>query len=164
MYVYVDRERCTGCGDCVAICPTGALGVFEGTAQIDRERCSDCEACVGACPNSAILTVTEPMDRGQTVPMTRPELAPSVRRGAAGVPFPAKALPWLGMALAYVGREIVPRIAASLIDAAVRRLGADNDLDPARPRGTKTADPPDGMLRILGFGLKGGHRHRFRGG
>jgi len=28
----IDTDTCTGCGDCVAVCPTGALAMVEGKA------------------------------------------------------------------------------------------------------------------------------------
>ena len=42
-------ELCTGCGQCLDVCPRGALSLREGTVQVDRERCDACGACEGAC-------------------------------------------------------------------------------------------------------------------
>jgi electron transport complex protein RnfB len=48
-------ERCIGCGDCVAICPTNALEVREGVAVLARvEGCIYCASCETFCPQGAI--------------------------------------------------------------------------------------------------------------
>src|SRR3990167_9167268 len=43
-----DEERCTHCGACVVICPTGALAVDKKTRKVlfDSEKCIACELCV----------------------------------------------------------------------------------------------------------------------
>jgi formate hydrogenlyase subunit 6/NADH:ubiquinone oxidoreductase subunit I len=51
----IDQARCTGCGDCIALCPTGALGRLEGKASlINAEACTYCTACEDICPAGAI--------------------------------------------------------------------------------------------------------------
>lgn len=47
-----DAERCTRCGRCVALCPSGAIarGAEERT---DPARCIRCNACVKGCPVEA---------------------------------------------------------------------------------------------------------------
>jgi ferredoxin len=49
-------ERCTSCGACVAICPTGALVVDLKTRQVTfiNEKCIACEICINACPVGAM--------------------------------------------------------------------------------------------------------------
>ena len=47
------RERCVGCGACVAVCPIGAITVAGGTAETDPEVCTACGECVDACPRNA---------------------------------------------------------------------------------------------------------------
>lgn len=51
-----DEERCTHCGACTAICPTGALSIERETMEVlfDSEMCSGCELCVPACPPRAM--------------------------------------------------------------------------------------------------------------
>jgi ferredoxin len=46
------EERCTHCGACTAVCPTGALHIErpDMTVRFDQARCSVCELCVTACP------------------------------------------------------------------------------------------------------------------
>jgi pyruvate formate lyase activating enzyme len=46
-------ERCTGCGQCVQVCPQGAIEIFEGRSRTDREICTGHGKCVEACPNEA---------------------------------------------------------------------------------------------------------------
>ncbi|HEU5012539.1 MAG TPA: 4Fe-4S dicluster domain-containing protein [Roseiflexaceae bacterium] len=51
----VDAARCTGCGICVARCPTGAVEVHNGRAVIVRPwACTFCEVCESSCPTGAI--------------------------------------------------------------------------------------------------------------
>jgi len=70
---FVDPERCTGCGECAAVCPEARPHDYEGwlspvkaiyrppglravpdTWLIDMDYCSRCGACVDACPTAAI--------------------------------------------------------------------------------------------------------------
>lgn len=50
-------ERCTHCGVCVAICPTGALSTDKKTMRVifDSSKCIACEICVPACPPRAMV-------------------------------------------------------------------------------------------------------------
>ncbi len=52
------KKKCTHCGACTAVCPTGALFIQrpEMTVEFDQEKCSVCELCVPACPTRAIET------------------------------------------------------------------------------------------------------------
>jgi len=51
----LDRARCNGCGDCITVCPTGALGmVQERAAVVHPEACTYCAACEDICPTEAI--------------------------------------------------------------------------------------------------------------
>jgi ferredoxin len=52
MYV-VNQKKCTGCGTCTDVCPTEAIRIAEGKAQIGME-CMDCGACPRVCPEGAI--------------------------------------------------------------------------------------------------------------
>ena len=49
--VYYMKERCTGCGACIQVCPEQALRRSEKTGEIvrDHSRCKQCFQCVDAC-------------------------------------------------------------------------------------------------------------------
>jgi len=53
MAVTVDVEECTGCGDCVEVCPLEAISLNDGKAVID-DVCTECGLCLDECPNDAI--------------------------------------------------------------------------------------------------------------
>ena len=51
----VNPEICTGCGDCVEFCPTGAVAVINGKATVVRpDACTYCTDCEALCPSGAI--------------------------------------------------------------------------------------------------------------
>ena len=51
-----NEERCTHCGACITICPTGAFELDSVTRQVyfDNEKCVACGLCVKACPPRAM--------------------------------------------------------------------------------------------------------------
>ena len=54
MAVTIDKEKCTGCGACVDVCPVDALKLENDKAVVDPETCIDCGTCVDECPVEAI--------------------------------------------------------------------------------------------------------------
>lgn len=49
-----EPERCTGCGICVGVCPTGVVGLSaDGMAESAAEGCIKCCACLKFCPAGA---------------------------------------------------------------------------------------------------------------
>jgi NAD-dependent dihydropyrimidine dehydrogenase PreA subunit len=54
MAVTIDKEKCTGCGACVDVCPVDALKLEDDKAVVDPETCIDCGTCVDECPVEAI--------------------------------------------------------------------------------------------------------------
>lgn len=60
--VVVDRERCKGCGVCVASCPCKVLGLsaevngkgYPFAEMIVPDACTGCASCGIICPDSCI--------------------------------------------------------------------------------------------------------------
>jgi iron only hydrogenase large subunit-like protein len=52
--LFVDNDLCIGCTHCITACPTQAIRVRKGKANILANRCVDCGECYKACPVSAI--------------------------------------------------------------------------------------------------------------
>jgi ferredoxin len=118
MEVRVNAEQCTGCGACVEICPNGAIQLSDGFAVLDQTICSQCQVCVDICPVGAITAVELP------VAVTKPAAVQPVCEAEIVVaePTPPSIKPWLNTALAFAGREILPRLLDALITALDRRL------------------------------------------
>ena len=110
--IYVDDARCTGCGLCMDACPTQAIHIVDSVAQIDQSLCRECEVCLSACPEGAILALREPIVAEKSTPTLAPSaLAPAPVQQVAPRQRPDTGVwPWLGVALSFVGREIVPRV------------------------------------------------------
>ena len=51
-----NEERCTHCGACITICPTGAFELEPLTRQVRfyNEKCVACGLCIKACPPRAM--------------------------------------------------------------------------------------------------------------
>jgi Na+-translocating ferredoxin:NAD+ oxidoreductase subunit B len=50
----IDGELCTGCGECITICPMDAIKDEEGISVVMAKRCIGCGLCVNRCPVDAI--------------------------------------------------------------------------------------------------------------
>lgn len=51
--VRLDEELCMGCINCIKRCPTQAIRVRNGKAQINSKFCIDCGECIRVCPHHA---------------------------------------------------------------------------------------------------------------
>lgn len=118
--IRIDETRCDGCGLCLETCPSEAIRLVEGVAQVDRSLCRGCEVCLEACPTGAISVVQDPAEVIKPVPVRAPS-PPPVRPAPLTARPMGPLLPWVGAALAFVGREVVPRVATALLDAWDRR-------------------------------------------
>lgn len=46
-------NQCLKCGDCVSVCPEGALTLLD-EIKIDRDKCTNCGKCTEICPTGAL--------------------------------------------------------------------------------------------------------------
>jgi Fe-S-cluster-containing hydrogenase component 2 len=159
--IYVDDEKCAGCGVCEDVCPLEAIRVSDGVARIDQGRCNECEACVEACPNEAILMVIEPAEE-KAISLREqpaPEVAPAEPHRPPA-PLRSKVVPVVGAALAFLGREVAPRLATVLMDALDRRLSQQPTLRQAQD--TATAGSNQNLAPSSKSGGKGRQKGRRR--
>jgi iron only hydrogenase large subunit-like protein len=56
--IRIESGRCTGRMACLRACPTEAIRVRGGKAQILEDRCIDCGECARVCPHNAIVPCT----------------------------------------------------------------------------------------------------------
>jgi ferredoxin len=50
----IDAEKCTGCGLCVEICPSGTISMRGEKAAVTGDRSLSCGHCAAVCPAEAI--------------------------------------------------------------------------------------------------------------
>ncbi len=62
--IYIEVDKCTGCGSCEAVCPFGAIEIIENVAQI-KDNCNLCGACKDACEFEAIVIDLPSLDEAQ---------------------------------------------------------------------------------------------------
>ena len=60
--VRLDPELCKGCINCIKRCPTEAIRVRGGKAQINSKFCIDCGECIRVCPHHAKHAVYDKLD------------------------------------------------------------------------------------------------------
>jgi Na+-translocating ferredoxin:NAD+ oxidoreductase RNF subunit RnfB len=56
-------ERCAGCTHCLRVCPTEAIRIRGGKAEIMARRCILCGECLRACPREAWAVPSEPLEQ-----------------------------------------------------------------------------------------------------
>jgi len=50
----VNHDVCTGCGNCINICPLEAMSFVDCKVVIDADQCNHCLLCAMVCPVEAI--------------------------------------------------------------------------------------------------------------
>lgn len=168
--ISINLERCSGCGACVEVCPTGAVYLVDGKAVVDQKLCRDCPAvaagdtaiCITACPMEAITldTQTDSVSESHRALTPRPEpQVIHVKTQPAPVSLRTSLILIIGGALAWAGREIVPRLAEYFLYSMERRMVA---------RQTSTVSPnrlgDSSSTRGKGDGSRQRRRRRQRGG
>ena len=114
--IFVDEDKCTGCGDCLQVCPEeGAIVFQQAKAVINHDLCTGCAACMPACSEGAIyeveaaLMVTEPAQPAQVTkqPTLRRARPPIVSTLAAAAPLAVDAI--VGLARRWLDERSVAR-------------------------------------------------------
>ena len=67
----LDKNKCTGCGACVATCPQNARTLEEGFPKVNAALCKRCGACREACPGGAIALEGKFVDTEQVLAEVR---------------------------------------------------------------------------------------------
>jgi ferredoxin len=108
-YPVVDRWRCTACGACAQLCPTGAasLGAAGEGLEIEVARCIRCAICVTTCPDHA-LSLGAVAEGGQTVSAGPLVLTVAPNRDPREARIPIEA----ALALGPRAAELAPKHAA----------------------------------------------------
>ena len=51
----LEKEKCTGCGMCLEVCPHGVFGMNGGRVEIrEKDACMECGACARNCSFGAL--------------------------------------------------------------------------------------------------------------
>jgi len=67
-YSQVDGDLCTGCGECIDVCPMDAIKDVDGTSEVMAERCIGCGLCKDRCPVEAISMKERDQERDAPEP------------------------------------------------------------------------------------------------
>ncbi len=57
------KDTCIGCSHCMNVCPTQAIRINGGKAELTDNRCVDCGKCYMACPVGAIIVEQDDLSR-----------------------------------------------------------------------------------------------------
>ncbi len=81
------KEKCSGCGKCVSLCPEGAIRRGEdGTPLFDNKRCIGCGRCEQDCPNEAIAISGKQMGVSEIIEIVKRD-KDYYRNSGGGVTF-----------------------------------------------------------------------------
>lgn len=124
--VTLEKDKCVGCTNCIKRCPTEAIRVRDGKAQIISERCIDCGECIRVCPHHAKKTKFDHLEKLKEFEYTIALPAPTLYgqfNNLDDIDFVLTGLKQLGFDEVFEVSK-----AAELVSEATRRLMADDSL------------------------------------
>jgi NAD-dependent dihydropyrimidine dehydrogenase PreA subunit len=145
MAVFLDEEKCTGCGICVSNCRVQAITIEDDLAVIDQEKCTECLRCMDECPAEAFYQVLD-----ETTPVPRRDKPPAVQNGTHSPPHARQSGDKIQRALS-LGESIVRGI------SSVVQYFSRNDTPPSR-RGTGIGRREKGRGRGIQRRRRGGRK------
>jgi Fe-S-cluster-containing hydrogenase component 2 len=135
--IFIDEDKCSGCGVCLEACPEGAILLRDSAAVIEQNHCTGCGDCLAVCQESAIYEV---------------EVAPEPVTAAAIAVEPAQQTPTTWQSTLTRARPVVASTLAAAAPLAVDVLAdlARRWLDErslARRSGDCSGPGPEGHRR-----------------
>jgi len=107
--IYVDEEKCDGCGLCVEACPQDALKFVDAVVTVDLDLCKETGTCLNTCPRGALFEVSE--SRGREAIALQKVPAKIAERQGTGVSrerSPTYLVPWLSAAIHFLVTDVAP--------------------------------------------------------
>lgn len=126
--VHLIEDKCKGCVNCIKRCPTEAIRVRDGKADILEIRCIDCGECVRICPNKAKEVLADSLDAIRdyryVIALPAPAIYGQFREGTS----PEK----INSALCMLGFADVLDVAyaADLVAAKTRKIIQNSEIRP----------------------------------
>ncbi len=128
MEVQINKELCKGCGICIPVCPTGAISLVDGVAEVNHSLCTRCQACLNACPTGAISISELPVRQESSAVQVVPEQATIINESV--LQPPARRLSFV---LSSIGSVLLPRLATIFMDALERHYLQGGNSSPYTP-------------------------------
>jgi NAD-dependent dihydropyrimidine dehydrogenase PreA subunit len=150
--IWVDVEKCLGCGACVEACPAELIDLEAGKAVIAEQGCDGCLRCIEACPSGALCVVPEPHPAILVPIPSSGYPAAAAARGEKPGQFGG----WAAAAIVLFAQEFAPRLAEALVRALDRPRSAPVLTTRPGSMSVETVHPWVGGMRRRRWRRRGG--------